>query len=214
MKAHDIQLRRVRSVHETEFDDLVKIYTEAHPRSERKSPERLSTMIQQTGYFFLVAVESSVVVGFSIVRAFDNSDAALLEYMAVAHDRRNQGVGQRLFVETANFEEISSRFLLAEVDSEKKPTDDRADRIRRKNFYRRLGCREVEQLCYIMPPVSSSAPPDMDILVYKRDLPPFIELTRLRQWLVCCYVQVYGLSASDPRIANMLQGLPANVRLV
>jgi ribosomal protein S18 acetylase RimI-like enzyme len=214
MKAQDIQLRRVRSVHEPDFHDLVAIYTEAHPRSERKSPERLSTMIQQPGYFFLVAVESSVVVGFSIVRVFDDSDAALLEYMAVAHDRRNQGIGQQLFIQTANFEIISSRFLLAEVDSEKKPSDDRADRIRRKNFYRRLGCREVEQLCYIMPPVSSASPPDMDILVYKRDLPPSVELPHLRQWLVCCYVQVYGLHANDRRIETMLHGLPANVRLV
>lgn len=214
MKAHDIQLRRVRSTHEPDFKDLVAIYTEAHPQSERKSPERLSAMIQQPGYFFLVAVESSVVVGFSIVRVFDDSDAALLEYMAVAQDRRNQGIGQQLFTQTANLGEISSRFLLAEVDSEKRPADDRADRIRRKNFYRRLGCREVEQLCYIMPPVSSSSPPDMDILVYKRDLPPFIELPRLRQWLVSCYVQVYGQPANDHRIETMLHGLPANVRLV
>lgn len=210
---YDLNVRRVRSVIEPEFKDLVAIYTEAHPQNERKSIEWLSIMIEHPGYFFLAAVESNVVVGYSIVRLFDDSDAALLEYIAVARERRNQGIGAALFLKTANFEEISTRFLMAEVDSEKKVTDDLEERLRRKNFYRRLGCREIEHLHYSMPPVSSGTPPDLDILVYGRHLPPTITLSRLRQWLVCCYVQVYAMPESDPPIDSMIRGLPENVRL-
>jgi hypothetical protein len=134
--------------------------------------------------------------------------------MSVAHDRRNRGIGQFLFAETVNFDGISSRFLLAEVDSDKAAAADQEDRIRRKTFYRRLGCREIDQLRYIMPPVSSEAPPEMDILVYKQDLPNSIERMRLRQWLQRIYVEVYGMSANDPRIETMIHGLSANVRLL
>src|SRR6266700_8267890 len=119
MRSRELLVRRVRSVGEPAFDDLVRIYTEAHAASERKSPGQLAAMIQRPGYFFLVAIESSVVVGFSIVRLFDKSDAALLEYMAVARDRRSQGIGRQLFAETANFGSVSSKFLLVEVDSNK-----------------------------------------------------------------------------------------------
>ena len=214
MRSRELLVRRVRSVGEPAFDDLVAIYTEAHAQSERKSPEQLAAMIQRPGYFFLVAIESSVVVGFSIVRLFDKSDAALLEYMAVARDRRSEGIGRQLFAETANFGSVSSKFLLVEVDSNKKPSADQADRMRRKEFYRRLGCREVGELGYIMPPVSSVPPPEMDMLVYKGDLPPCIERTRVRQWLERCYVEVYGMSANDSRIDAMIHALPAKARLI
>ncbi len=153
-------------------------------------------------------------LGYAIVRALDDSDAALLEYMAVAPDRRSQGIGQQLFTEAANLAAGSSKFLLVEVDSDKLRNDDQADRIRRKMFYRRLGCKEIEGLDYIMPPVSTVLPGAMDVLIHGRQLPPHIERARIRRWLECCYVEVYGLSASDPRIETMVSGLPANVRLI
>jgi len=213
MPSPDLKIRRVCSAGEPAFDGLVAIYTEAHAENERKSPEKLEAMIRHPAYFFLVATELNQVVGFCILRVLHDSDAALLEYMAVARDRRKQGIGQRLFVETAESPPFSSKFLLAEVDSDKKNPADKGERIRRKAFYRRLGWREVDQLRYIMPPVSGALPPDMDMLVYKRDLPPHIERDRLRRWLERCYVEVYGMSANDTRIEGMVCALPAKVRL-
>ena len=210
----DLNVRRVSSVNEPAFDALIAIYAEAHAPSERKSPAQLASMLQQPGYSFLVANESNTVVGFSIVRLLGDSDAALLEYLAVARDCRSQGIGQQLFVETVNFEAVSSRFLLVEVDSDKTRTADHEDRLRRKRFYRGLGCREIDLLHYIMPPVATAPPPAMDMLVYKRDLPPHIDKARVRQWLECCYVDVYGMPANVLRIDVMVHELPENVQLI
>jgi ribosomal protein S18 acetylase RimI-like enzyme len=209
-----LQIRRVCSAGEPAFEALVNIYTEAHVPSERKSREQLEAMVQRPGYFFLAVAESNLVVGFSIVRVFDDSDAALLEYIAVARERRSQGIGQRLLAEVANFDAFSSKFLLAEVDSDKSATVDQAERIRRKTFYRRVGWREVDQLRYLMPPVSDQMPPDMDMLVYQRDVPLSIKREHLKQWLERCYVDVYGMSADDARIEAMVHKLPEDVRLI
>jgi hypothetical protein len=65
-----------------------------------------------------------------------------------------------------------------------------------------------------MPPVSSATPPAMDLLVYRRELPQFIEQTRLRKWLESCYVEVYGMKANDLVIESMLKNLPENPRLI
>jgi ribosomal protein S18 acetylase RimI-like enzyme len=214
MRPDDLKVRRVNSVCDPAFEGLMRIYLDSHPQCERKSPALLSTMIEDPGYFFLAAADQNAVVGFTIVRAFSDSDAALLEYMAVAHDHRNHGIGQYLFAETAKFDVVSSRFLLAEVDSDKTAAADQKARTRRKAFYRGLGCREIDQLRYIMPPVSTEAPPEMDVLVYKRDLPESIERARIRQWLVQSYIDVYGMSANDPRIEIMTCGLCRDVRLI
>ena len=214
MNLDDFRVHRVCSVHEPAFAQLLRIYTDALPESERKSTERLSAMMSDPQYFFLVATMANDVAGFSIVRVFAHADAALLEYMAVASELRNRGVGRWLFAQTAEFDGICPRFLLAEVDSDKLPSDDEEDRSRRKAFYRRMGCREVDQLCYVMPPVSTAPPPEMDILVYKQPLPPFLDRSHLRQWLERCYVEVYGLYEDDFRIEIMMRGLPAHVPLI
>src|SRR5260370_33813337 len=92
-----LQIHRVLSGTEPEFDALVRIYTEAHPESERKGLDRLSRMLEQPEYFFLTASLGDLVVGFSISICFADSDAALLEYMAVAEGQGNHGIRQLQF---------------------------------------------------------------------------------------------------------------------
>jgi ribosomal protein S18 acetylase RimI-like enzyme len=209
-----LRVRRIHSGSDPAFAELVGIYTESHPESERKPASLLASMIERPEYRFLVVSQGTFVVGFSISIYFLHSDAALLEYMAVTPNRRGQGIGQFLFKETVKPKEDAERFLLAEVDSDREQSADKSERSRRKGFYRRLGCREVEGLRYLMPTVSSAKPPAMDLLVYRRELPKSIERTRLRKWLESCYVEVYGMKASDPRIESMLNNLPENSCLI
>lgn len=209
-----LTVRRLHSSAEPEFDALVRIYTEAHPASERKSFSVLRRMIECPEYFFLIMTAGASVAAFSISVRFRNSDAALLEYFAVAAENRNRGIGRLLFRHTAECEAIAKRYLLVEVDSHNYPCSDYEDRLRRKNFYRRLGCREIEGLSYIMPRVSVAAPPPMDMLIFSEDLPSSIARSRLRSWLQDCYSQVYQVPVDDRRIDLMLEHLPEEVRLI
>jgi len=209
-----VKMQRIQSGSDPAFAELVRIYMESHPESERKPASLLSSMIMRPEYLFLVATQDRLVVGFSITLCFLNSDAALLEYMAVTPNLRGQGIGQTLFKETVKFEKASERFILAEVDSDKRQTADKTNRMRRKKFYRKLGCQEIDGLSYIMPPVSNSKPPAMDLLVYRRELPKTVEKEHLRAWLQSCYIQVYGMTANDSRIDKMLENLPKHLRLI
>jgi len=209
-----LEINRVPSSADPAFASLVAIYKEALPGSERKSPALLSQMVASPEYIFLSASLGDLVVGFTITCRFVGSDAALLEYMAVARSHRSRGIGRLLFQATAQSELIAGRFLLAEVDSDKKPSPNRETNTRRKQFYRGLGGREIELLDYIMPPVSTATPPPMDIFVFRHELPAAVEKSRLRNWLICCYVQVYGRPASDEHIDAMLDGLPDDLRLI
>ena len=214
LRHSQLEVRRLHSVLNAAFAQLLEIYMEANEPGERKSPEQLAVMIQEPGYHFLAALESGVVVGLQILRLLEGCDAALLEYNAVAHDRRSTGIGSALFRKMAGLEEFANRFLLAEVGSDKKPGADQEERTRRKEFYRRLGWREIEGLDYIMPPVSSTMPSEMDMLVYARELPDAIERERIRRWLERSYADVYGLPADDPRVDAIMGPLPALVRLI
>lgn len=202
-----MNLHRVRTAGEIAFDGLLRVYTAAHPASERKSADALRQMIERPEYLFLAVTEAEVVVGFAIAIALADCDGVLIEYMAVDAEHRGRGIGKLLFRAIAGWPEALDRFLLAEVDSAAAALSQGDDRVRRKNFYRRLGCRQIEGLVYVMPPVTSAVPPPMDVLVYRRELPACVEKEHVRRWLEAIYAQVYGVAAGDPRIDAMLDGL-------
>ena len=205
---------RVKVASDPRFDELVAIYREALPRSERKPAAKLAAMIAKPGYIFLVLTLEGKVVGFAIAVCFERTEACLIEYMAIAGKMRGQGLGNTLFKSVVELAEIRDRYLLAEVESEVPPSADHEDRVRRKRFYRKLGCREIEGLDYIMPAVSSSTPPAMNILVYRRELPDDISKAQVRGWLEDIYVNVYWRSSSDLQIDTMLENLPERPRLI
>ena len=213
-ESRKLELRRLHSVSDAAFAQLLEIYFEANEPGERKSPGQVASMIEEPAYYFLAGIESGVVAGFQILRVLDGVDAALLEYNAVERGRRNQGIGGELFRQVANSGVFAARFLLAEVGSDEQATSDQVERTRRKQFYRRLGWREVDGLSYIMPPVSSTPPPEMNLLVYNRELPTTLAKDRLRRWLEQIYDEVYGQSNDDPRIGAMIGALPARERLI
>ena len=207
-------IRRLTSCADPDFDSLGRIYADSFPEGERKSIAKLSGMIEDPAYHFLTVSQSKTVVGYSIAACLKDCDACLLEYMSVDREHRGQGIGQFLFGQTAKSSPLSDRILLIEVESDKTESPEKAIRTRRKAFYRRLGCREIPFLNYLMPKVSTGTLPPMDWMVYHPSLPRSIEKCRLRHWLQSCYTQVYGQAGNDPRIESMLHGLPESLPLL
>jgi hypothetical protein len=197
-----------------QFGQMVLIYTEALPESERKGVPELRAMLERPDYEFLIANLGDAVVGFAIVLDLSRRNAFLLEYMAVQSGKRGLGIGRSLFIRASGAKLAASRCMLLEVDSDKEVDAGRGARTRRKEFYRRLGCREVKGLSYRMPLVTSVAPPAMDLLVYQKELPAEIEKAQLREWLEWIYVKTYRKLADDIRIDEMLAPLPNTVELV
>lgn len=211
---NQLKFRRIELAEDLGFDSLFQIYKEAFPASERKDHAHLVAMIRRPEYIFLTASLDEAVVGFVIMIAFPDSAAALLEYFAVDKKHRGQGLGKQIFIAAAHDTRIGDRFLLLEVESDKLPSRGQQTIKRRKDFYKRLGCKEIELLDYIMPKVSEAAPPPMDLMVFKTTLPDSIEAKLLESWLKDCYVRVYDRASDDPHIRKMLNRLPATLRLI
>jgi len=197
------------------FGELLRIYREAIPASERKDDHVLREMLARDDYEFRVAHTDNTVIGFTIVKRFRSCDAGLLEYMAVDRTKRSGGIGSLLFRHASGADSTIARYVLIEVEDEEEVTGlpEDAQRRRRKAFYRANGCREVAGLPYLMPTVSAERPPRMNLMAYRRDLPNAIDKHELSRWLEGIYVEVYRQSASDVRIAQMLAPIPNQISL-
>ena len=205
--------KRLQPSSEPEFSDLLSLYEEAFPSSERKPMAMLRRMLATEQYYFLLAMEGDITVGFAIARVLSGGTAALLEYMAVVPSQRRRGIGGQIVLAAARAVNAPPLTLLLEVESDRIEDLDWLQRARRKQFYRALGALELRNLTWIMPPVIATPPPAMEMMVLASGI-SFVRREELRQWLVSIYVDVYGRSADDPSIDVMLSGLPQEVELI
>jgi hypothetical protein len=125
--------------------------------------------------------------------------------MAVRTGLRDAGIGSKLY-RAARDERGRSFPLLIEVDSPQQASSDRAVRIRRVNFYRRLGARRIVGLAYLLPLPSPTGPPAMELMVDDW-VGAAVERATLRGWLQELYSEVYGQPSDDARILAMLAPL-------
>ncbi len=213
---HLDQVEQLKSCDRPTFRELYEIYAASIAAREQKPEAWICAMVRAPEYRVWVMQGAGRVTGFSILFLPPAERFALLEYMAVAPELRNQGLGSEVFKQTvvgAVTPEHRSLPILLEVDSDREVCGDREIRTRRQQFYRRLGCVRIAGLHYILPLPGLGPPPEMDLLVYSsvplRQLPK----ADLERWLRTIYRDVYRCSVDDPRIIQMLRDVPDPVGL-
>jgi GNAT superfamily N-acetyltransferase len=198
-----------------EFDGFYAIYSTSFPISEQKSRNALLAMQQSAFYTIYLAYNDEKMVGFCIMYHPHDDDFFLLEYMAVDESLRGIGLGSTLLKNSIEqlFETQGTRALLIEIDSPEKSSTDHEIRQKREAFYRRLGALKIDPFDYILALQSSEEAPPMELLVYH---PRMREVSKetLHTWLEKLYVDVYGCTNDDPRIAHMLAPVPPILNLI
>lgn len=192
-----------------DLEILIKIYQEAIDPSEQKRPAEIAAMLADPRYVLMVSRTGGAVSGFAISFFPDDADFWLLEYMAVASSMRGQRVGEAIFHETYHYglERDPARIMVLEVDQPGSSTNPANDTHARFRFYRRVGCRRVGGLDYILPLDTGGTPPPMMLLTYRVPAIEAVTKIQVRHWLTRLFVDVYRKSASDPRINAMLSPL-------
>jgi hypothetical protein len=198
------------------FEAAMAIYEAEIPKAEQKTRAQILASLAHPDVRLWAYVRGGEVIGLSIVYAPRREGVLLLEYLAVAAKAQGGGIGAALF--TASF--AASRIdpgtmLLIEVDSEDSDVDaaERAVRLKRKQFYRRLGCREVAGFDYILPLENYGPAPKMNLLVLGME-EDRLETSRLKKAVRAVYQNVYACAPDDPRLAAMFAGLEGSLQLV
>lgn len=197
------------------FQEMIAIYREAIEPSEQKTTDDLVGLISDGRYVFLVSRANDSVVGFAIMFFPPGGDFWLLEYMAVAATLRSLGLGARLFeaAKLAAGARTPAAPCLLEVDRPGAKVAPGNDPLRRLRFYRRMGCRAIAGLNYILPLDVSGTPPPMLLLVHGLDRSQQIPRGTVDEWLRSIYGQVYQCPHDDRRIADMVSPLPESIEL-
>ena len=198
-------IKSLKPRHSRELDQLIALYQDAIDPSEQKTPGEIRTMLSDPRYVMIVAEESGTVTGFAISMFPPAADFFLLEYMAVAANRRRNGIGELLFAEAYRYGSTRGpSTMLLEVDQPIGSANPSNDTEARYRFYRRLGCRRIATLDYLLPLETVGAPPPMMLLAYEVPALMAVSRERLRHWLETVYAKVYAKSPADHRIGAMM----------
>jgi len=197
------------------FEPALAIYEAVIPKAEQKTRAQILAGLAHPDVRFWAFERGGEVIGLSILYAPQQEAVMLLEYLAVAAHAQGGGIGSALF--TASFDasrHSAGAVLLIEVESEAEAVgaEERGVRLKRKQFYRRLGCREVQGFDYILPLENYGPAPKMNLLVLGAEGDRF-ETARLRRALAGIYRNVYACAPDDPRLSAMFAGQDLVLRL-
>ena len=211
-----LRLERVTLSRSRAFREAFAIYEATIPRAEQKTRAQIVAGFKNPDVYVWALLRDEAVIGLSILYAAPGQNLLLLEYLAISPAAQGQGIGTHLFEQSFAASRLTpDAVLLIEVDSEmdKLDADEREVRIKRKAFYRRLGCLEVERFDYILPLDHHGPAPRMSLLV-KGAAGRDIAAAQLKAAVEDIYANVYGCRRDDPRIAAMFAPHGASLALI
>ncbi len=193
------------------FAEMVAIYPEAIEPSEQKAPTELAKLLRDPRYVFLVARTGGNITAFAIMFFPRSGGFWLLEYMAVDKTLRSRGQGEEIFRGARAVAQSRSPGLACVLEVDQPGAD--ANTLRRLRFYKRVRCRVISGLNYILPLDVAGVPPPMMLLIHGLDDASSIDRETVRDWVTALYTDVYQRAPSDPRIAAMVSRLPDQLSL-
>ena len=113
-------------------DEVWRLYTEAFPESERKSPKLIEAKSREGGIDILAIVdENRNFLGEMIT--VKRGRLVLLDYFAICPDIRGGGIGSKALAMLRDY--YRDHILILEIESLNEPSDNAEQRQRRKRFY-------------------------------------------------------------------------------
>lgn len=204
-----LNLIRITNPDDAAFSAAMHIYETAIAKPEQKTRAQMLAGLRNPAFRFQALERGGEVVAVSVIYLSEALNFGLLEYLAVSPAVQGQGLGADMFRLSWSASRLDDRtLLLIEVDSETENTSESERRIRlsRKQFYRRLGCVEVQDFRYIYPLENFGPPPMMNLLVAGAETGE-MATAQLRRAVEDIYLNVYQRPRDDARLSEMFAAL-------
>lgn len=125
---------------EDRLKQLYDLYMSAFPKSERKPFEVMLQKCDEGKMELLAIEEDNEFAGLAFMVV--HNDLALLDYFAIADEKRNMGLGSKA-IKALQEKYADKRFFL-EIETTREENDEKELRLHRKVFYKRNGMGEMD----------------------------------------------------------------------
>lgn len=186
----------IPDIESKDFDLAMNIYADAFPLNERQP---ISTVRERVGQgmnqLYAGRIDEEIVF-MALLWPLKNTDFILLDYMATSSAHRGKNIGSHFLQSMRPVLEANKKHFILEVENPEFG-DNKEDRLRRIDFYKKNGAKELRGVRYILPALDGSVPTEMRLMIFPEYNDGTIDASLVEQLITRIYKELYNRDAKD-----------------
>lgn len=210
-----LKFNEIKDVRHIDFKEAMEIYIDSFPPQERHTEGVIEKRAREKLYKIFVGRLERKVVFIALLYPLKNTRYILLDYMATLKDFRNKGIGAK-FMKTL-YKELENNnscdFIIFEVEN---PAygDNRENKEKRIEFYKRAGAKELKNVRYVLPPLSGDVPTEMMLMVLPKIYKKTIDGNMVKEVIIQIYRELYNRDRTDVLLNSFIHQITSDVELI
>lgn len=208
-----LEIVQVTSVNSPDFPEAFQIYLDSFPPSERQPEDIIQERLANQIYQWFVAKVDEKVVAIALLYDLKGTDFILLDYLGTDKKYQGRGIGTELMNHIIKLAIASQKTLVIEV--EHPDSDENAEEKRRRvKFYQRIGAKILNNVRYLLPPLSGELPTEMLLMVVPEYPGGKLSGSLVKQLIQQLYLEVYRRDEGDRLLNSFIHEIPELVELI
>lgn len=212
MNFSEVTFSEVRDPSADEFKEAMKIYIASFPENERRTVASIGAMLKSGKIRLIVGLVDSKAAFIALLYPIEGTPFVLGDYLATAEKYRGKGIGKQFLdgifsaVDGLEFD-----YFLIQVENPYISSDETM--IRRVEFYKRLGMKELKGLRYILPPLQGTMPTEMILMVLPKADDHHLDGEVMGGIIIRIFRELDGRHEDDEFLISTLRGVPDLIEL-
>jgi ribosomal protein S18 acetylase RimI-like enzyme len=208
-----VKFEEVTDKSSEEFKEAMRIYAASFPANVKRPVASIEEMLTSGKSHLVVGrLDDDEIVLMALLYPLKGTPFVLGDYLAVAEEHRGKGIGT-LYIKNI-FSIIGDdqiKYFLGEVENPY--LDGNITKVRRANFFRGLGMKELKGIRYLLPSLKGSLPTEMILMILPRMNTDHLEGNVIRKVIIQIFGELYNRDEGDEILASILKGVPERIKL-
>lgn len=194
------------------FDSAIKIYFNSFPPNERHSKKVIEERLNSGKSRLFVGLIQGEVVLMSLLFNLPDSTFILLDYMAVSSKFRGKNIGSKFISYLSHMFKETNKYLIMEVEN---PVygDNKNERIKRIEFYKKNGAKLLTGVQYVLPPLDGKTTTEMSLMILPEYRNGKIGGAEVRELIIKIYKYVYNREYDDALLNSFINKISETIIL-
>jgi ribosomal protein S18 acetylase RimI-like enzyme len=202
-----VEFHEVKDASSDDFKEAMKIYLTSFPENERRPVSSIEKDIKRGQGRLIIGRMDNRVVSMALFHPIKGTPYLFGDYIAIAEEFRSRGIGEQLLknvfniLNDAEFDHLFGEF-------ENPYFDENELKMRRVNYFKRMGMKELKDVRYILPPLQGNLPTEMILMVFSKTDKDCLDREEVRDMLIRIFKDIYERNEDDEILDLILAGLP------
>ena len=208
-----MRIIEVKSTKDRLFEEALEIYDASFPRNERHARSVIEERLDRKLYRLFIGQKDGQTVLMALFYPLRGSPFVLFDYMAVAEGHRGIGLGTQFLRGLSKTIKLGKRHLVLEVE-DPRFGDNKDQRRKRIELYKRQGAKMLKGVRYIMPSLFGPTPTEMVLFIWPGPKAGKMPGSTVKKVVLQVYRELYGRDDTDALLNSFLKDIPEVVELI